>query len=472
MPAAVVVAVGQEGQVLTSSFSHPLHQLGTIADASSSVPNSQSSSLDASQASQTVSSNNTSQSIPSNQSSQQDDPPHCVPTQSRDRVAIPAPPRDLHLTTSIPTENDSKSQARPISLNGAHGTNRNHADEISHGQKRTASGHVKTPSSSLPTSPEDGVALGHRRHTSTASATSQVGSLSDQLRTRLSYAMVKVQKGWESRTIDEIENLPSQQASPVSTTSSLARHTPRIDPMDTFRERCGFAQSSERTTAAPSYNALSAPTSNGGVSGYGSYAGGNTLAYVQVRNNEASSRYNAPHQSPRTGPKAPSLAPPFDANPRNPRRTNPNFPQPPPLNTNNLSSISASSSTSAKSATPATPPQRRTPTIRTPSQKATAMEKDAIESLLFMASPGNSQHHPTNSQLPGTPLRKHFLAAEKRVGFADENTAPVVPRTKHILDTVDLGSERNIDMVLDQMPDDESSSDEESLPRPRNGILS
>ena len=284
--------------------------------------------------------------------------------------------------------------------------------------------------------------------------------------------MVKVQKGWESRTIDEIESLTSQQASPVSATSSLPRSTPRIDPMDTYRERSGFAQSSVRSTAAPSYNTLSAPTTNGTFGGYSPYAGTHNLGYSQFGSNDTSRQYSAPQQTLQTGHKGPSLAPPFDANPRNPRRSNPNFPQPPPLNTNNLSNISASSSTSAKSATPATPPQRRTPTVRTPSQKATAMEKDAIESLLFMASPGNSQHHPTNSQLPGTPLRKHFLAAEKKVGFADENTAPAIPRPKHVLDTVDLGSERNIDMVLDQMPDDESSSDEETVPRPRNGILS
>lgn len=189
MPAAVMAA-GQEGQgaqhpttqimrgkhnahwpaVLNATFQRTDHHLDTVTDTSSSVPTSQSSSLNASQPPQTQSSSDTSHSNPSNQSSQQDDLPHALFSQTREHTAIPVPPRDLRLTTSLPEQHDSK-------VNGSHAISRNHGDETSHGQKRTASGHVKTPSSSLPTSPEDGVTLGHSRQTSTASATSQIGSV-------------------------------------------------------------------------------------------------------------------------------------------------------------------------------------------------------------------------------------------------------------------------------------------------------
>ena len=47
--------------------------------------------------------------------------------------------------------------------------------------------------------------------------------LSQQLRTRLTYAMVKVQNGWQTRSLDEIESIASQ--SPRSTISGFPRNT-------------------------------------------------------------------------------------------------------------------------------------------------------------------------------------------------------------------------------------------------------
>lgn len=40
--------------------------------------------------------------------------------------------------------------------------------------------------------------------------------LSAQLKTRLSYAMVKVQNGWEKQSLDELEEVHSQRGSPNS----------------------------------------------------------------------------------------------------------------------------------------------------------------------------------------------------------------------------------------------------------------
>ena len=46
----------------------------------------------------------------------------------------------------------------------------------------------------------------------------KVAQLSSELRTRLSYAMVKVKNGWQSKTIDEVESLASRKGSPASKT--------------------------------------------------------------------------------------------------------------------------------------------------------------------------------------------------------------------------------------------------------------
>src|SRR5690242_3882729 len=47
--------------------------------------------------------------------------------------------------------------------------------------------------------------------------------LSAELRTRLSYAMIKVNHGWQGRSLDEVESLASQAASPASSTSTVHR---------------------------------------------------------------------------------------------------------------------------------------------------------------------------------------------------------------------------------------------------------
>ena len=110
---------------------------------------------------------------------------------------------------------------------------------------------------------------------------------------------------------------------------------------------------------------------------------------------------------------------------------------------------------------------RPTPKHRTPSQNA-AMEADAVETLLFMASPNNSGHPatftPQESSLRSTqlsasqtshasPLRSQFnvnelLPTPKRVAFAG---------------TTSLGKPydkiADIERILDQFSDDESGDD-------------
>ena len=300
--------------------------------------------------------------------------------------------------------------------------------------------------------------------------------------------MVKVQNGWESRTIDEVETLASKQTSPVSASSPLQRtyQAPYADLMDLYREKSGFQQSSERTTAALSQPLTATHLPSISLSQSRDHPHGTKVTYPTDGDSDSRVHQACAHESGKrrsnpqlqTGAQVPSLAPPLELGSRHHRRPNQCRVQPPRLDTHNASNLSTSSGRSASSTIPATPPSKRTPVMNSSSQKAAAiekaaMEKDAIETLLFMSSPRNPQYHPSNSQLPNTPLRNHFLAAERHVDFAvDQNLAPSPQKQRALLDTAKLSNEANIDKVLDQMSDDESSSDEdEILISPRHGIL-
>lgn len=69
--------------------------------------------------------------------------------------------------------------------------------------------------------------------------------LSAQLKTRLSYAMVKVQNGWEKRSLDELEAMPPKHLSP----SLSSGDSPRSDR----RRRLSVnSENSERYITSPS----------------------------------------------------------------------------------------------------------------------------------------------------------------------------------------------------------------------------
>ncbi|KKY35837.1 putative cyclin-dependent kinase [Diaporthe ampelina] len=89
--------------------------------------------------------------------------------------------------------------------------------------KRTADGTIKDPRFSPTASP--GRTASHSRNTSAVSAastaSSRVTELSSELKTRLSYALLKVNNGWESRNINQVENLASGGVSPASSNSTI-----------------------------------------------------------------------------------------------------------------------------------------------------------------------------------------------------------------------------------------------------------
>ena len=290
--------------------------------------------------------------------------------------------------------------------------------------------------------------------------------------------MVKVQNGWETRNLNELEShITSAQASPISTTSTLRQphefSRPGSSSTQPDRSSGGFMQSSERSTATATPEHLStAPHHHVGTAGL-DYAYPQPTSAIQSppsaksgrtyesfwREHSHSNSTSGPIRSSLSKPTTPSLAPPVDITPRiAARRKNASSSQQraPRLNTN--------TTTNTHPTLPVTPPP---PQVRTPRQN-TAEDIDAIETLVFMSSPKNSGYHPSpqrvnqNSQssMPKTPLRQHIESfVERRAGFPTEQEADLsspgdgrVPR---------LQSEADIDRMLDEMSDGSSSSGED-----------
>ena len=171
--------------------------------------------------------------------------------------------------------------------------------------------------------------------------------------------------------------------------------------------------------------------------------------------------------SPNEGP---SLAPPVDLVPRNPRRINESVPQLPTLHTKNLHRAG----NQFDSHLPTTPPPMKASKMRTPSQQA-AVEKDAVETLLFMSSPGNSNYHPPPA-LSGTPLRKnltpsavetdHTATVRRSKGARPHRSFPITQLASQSRRPL---SDAELDTILDDMPDT-SSSDEDDVRENRQSL--
>ncbi|KAF4636883.1 hypothetical protein G7Y89_g1213 [Cudoniella acicularis] len=355
------------------------------------------------------------------------------------------------------------------------------------GQKRTADGQVKSGVSGSPQSPR---ARGHSRNTSTVSnvsaASSRIGEvrcvindrrlptdayqISSELRARLSYAMVKVNNGWQSNSIDEVESLASQAGSPTSSTSTLHGRRSLI--------------TSPRTAIANLQGQTSGPSQSPADFDLYSANGQPSRTYESFwRDHSATNpahRYPS-HPSASSPPPSKSLAPPADIRPTPTSRRSgtPKFSKPPTI-------PGQHSNSSLRSSAPRTPNRndyRDNTIIQTPTQK-TIQEQDAIETLLFMSSPGNSgnmgPNFPGRSQASPqqSPLRAEFSMQGranhgKKVGF---DVPPVTRgstesseaggaeyRRSHMSGSTGVTSSREaaIDRMLEEIGD--SSSDEEEL---------
>lgn len=220
---------------------------------------------------------------------------------------------------------------------------------------------------------------------------SNLVQLSQQLRTRLTYAMVKVQNGWQNRSLDEVESLAS--ASPRSTTfNHYSDYQHLLSPRAAISAHLTRQSSDSSTDSAHSQ--------------------------PQIRSQPFL-------MSPPMAKKG--LAPPANIVSRQNqqrRRPTPN--------------MQVQTSLGAKLHSQTRPSVNQ----RTPSQNA-AMEADAVETLMFMASPNNSGHHsaqfspvtsaPSLHNFPSqaNPLRNTFSAptSPKRVAFASNNL--YTPKQNH-----------------------------------------
>lgn len=360
------------------------------------------------------------------------------------------------------------------------------------GQKRTYDGFTKPSNSSSSASPPIESFRGHSRNTSAVStASSAVSSrevrscycligtdsnrlqLVSELRTRLSYAMTKVNKGWEGLPLDEVESLTSQTGSPASSTSTVHGRrnvytSPRTtisnlqDPRDGSHYGIASVSSSQRDPIL--------------------FTDGQPSRTYESFWREQSQRLSAvPSNLSSPASSQPALAPSADFTSavrpgQNARRSEtPKFSKPPTLAGQTASDLSQSSHFSAPSM-PRTP-NRASHVVdailqTTPGQKS-IQEREAIETLMFMGSPGNpsSLNHtfspPTHASGQPSPLRAEFGTP---LGTFQGRNSEFAGARSHGTPRGTLGarfsshplSGDDLDRMLD-MPDD-SSDDEIEIP--------
>ncbi|KAL9029520.1 MAG: hypothetical protein Q9196_002247 [Gyalolechia fulgens] len=332
----------------------------------------------------------------------------------------------------------------------------------SHARKRTASGEVKGFGKNHGPALKDATQNGHSRNTSTASKTSQVSDLSYELRTRLSYAMFKVQNGWQSHNLNELEAMVRPQSSSSSTLPQLQRPTPSpTSPTTRLQHPSKELRATQGSPPGP--HAAHKPPQPLEPCYTPSFHHAD-IADGVLRQNRATPSNQNPNSAPHSPYRGPTLAPPVDILPRNARPLYASNAKLPSLNTNSILHKNTVDPylPSSRSTAPSTPPRRPAAAIRTPSQKA-AMEKDAVETLMFMSSPGNSGHHPA-SYGTNSPVPNNTAISPKRVGFAPATSRPNIqsPLMSQPLEPAKLATAADIDRVLDEMPDRYSSSDDES----------
>ncbi|KAL1892413.1 hypothetical protein Cpir12675_004566 [Ceratocystis pirilliformis] len=236
-------------------------------------------------------------------------------------------------------------------------------------RKRTADGVVKHDVS-LPKR------LGHSRNTSALSASSasgsKIGELSAELRTRLSYAMIKVSHGWQFHSIDEVESLASKAVSPSSSSSThLRRPALSTSPGLSSTDKSMV----ESTTTPASFDAHSQPSpplsKSSSTIHNSNISNDNGLAPpVSIQSRPAAQQHSRcssrPTYTPTLLSHSQSMPPrtPASAAPTHHRRQS----------CTQVGSISGGEGGNSM--------------VFSPHQNV--REQDAIESLLFMSSPGNS----------------------------------------------------------------------------------
>ena len=278
---------------------------------------------------------------------------------------------------------DDFAVASPMSLTSPASTN---------GAKRTASGHVKN-APSLPNTPLTATFAGHRSRTDSISSTgSRAGELAASLKTRLGYAMHKVQNGWEHKDINEVEKLAAHKAHAYRHSMSHLDYSRRPDSS-------GLSNGTERMSMHEAYP-------NGSFDG--------PRSPPSKRHSGVHSSYMPSSQPNLSTAAAPRLQPAADIRPTSSQRQ---YHTAPSSQTNNYAHSAVMSPPRTPNHSHAHP--RRPPTIRTDTQTAEA-ERDALQALFQLGSPHTSQNRHFASQASSSqasPLRSEF-ATPRRVTFA------------------------------------------------------
>ncbi|KAI9737829.1 MAG: hypothetical protein M1834_009198 [Cirrosporium novae-zelandiae] len=375
------------------------------------------------------------------------------------------------------------------------------SDGLVHGQKRTASGAVKSPSANIISC--RGGNSGHSRTMSSSSNTNRMDEvLSAQLRTRLSYAMMKAQNGLEDGSPNEMESLMSQQSCSTSiapiTNQGNFYPSPRTSIATLGRE---LSSSSTNSTGRPNQNSYHAHRASAPI-----FPPSNQLpqTYETFWRDHPSQAPSPKHAAAQRQHSRPYLAPPVDILPGGRRRANQMSSQITSRNTQtHTTSPSSIAHIGATTLVPSTPPsaspqKSHVSRLQTPIQNNADREADAIETLLFMSnSPSNSAYNPATlpppSSLPLTapapsPLRKQFPPTPRRT---ETTGSPVKPARKEsvasatssvrrkglsaseVYNQFGLGAgfkgrrrrltEQDVDRILDEMGDGSSDDDVPSI---------
>jgi hypothetical protein len=250
--------------------------------------------------------------------------------------------------------------------------------------------------------------------------------LSAQLKTRLSYAMIKVQNGWEKQSLEELEEQTSQQGSPMSAVGRSNGSRLTFDsPSDVDRRRrpSGVSETSDQMLMSPGLSTPSDP-SRSQVATPGRFITSPKIQITDIdfvafwRPGAKPTMHAAVNLITVTGSDAgPMLGPAADINPRRKRRSSASYHPPPLLGPSQRQYYS---DLSGLPRTPATP---RPGILRMPSQQA---EKDAVDTLLFMSSPNNSGRLPHTStdaraQKANAPARRVMFESQPAPGKSAMN---------------------------------------------------
>lgn len=225
--------------------------------------------------------------------------------------------------------------------------------------------------------------------------TNRESQMSADLKTRLAYAMVKVNNGWQTRSIQEVESLASHAASPTSSSSTIYKR--------------------QGSSASPNLPATPPPQVH--------------FAVDPITQHRQSNSPQATSGKPMLAPPAPIQPATSVPHSQTNSRRNHNPRQPPTLLTSSHSATAGSHQhhrsmhkDSGEPHSSSQPTRSSDAMLYSPHQNV--REQDAIETLLFMSSPGNSANVKHAFSPSASPGPQH----DANGGFGGRHALPNGPR--------------------------------------------